>query len=206
MVCYCLQNALCRIERGSPFGQVVLDLLDAFLGVFGVERSMSNLPHVHTESSLDGARAAEPNALRDRRLVYDYLLEHPGSSDDAIWRSLVADTGIKEGTFRRARRELSLHGIVETLPEKVRNPVSGVRVHVYQVVRSFPDPWPSDRGRHVRAPQFWYDVLANMVHVGSNNAAGDAFLGWARQQFDRGSFPSLEAEAEPEPDISLDDV
>lgn len=74
-------------------------------------------------------------------MVFDFLSMQPGTSDDGIWRGLE-HTGIKEGTLRRARIELSAHGIIETLPTKVRNP-SGVLVYAYRVVRDFPDPWPT---------------------------------------------------------------
>ena len=100
----------------------------------------------HSPTSLAGAIAAAPRAPSQMRLSYDYITDHPRTSQEGVWLGLRAQTGraFKERTIGARVVELHQAGLL-VIDGEVTN-VSGEQAEAYRVCRPFPDSGVVRRG------------------------------------------------------------
>jgi hypothetical protein len=88
-------------------------------------------------TSLEGAIIASEHQSSWHRRCYDYVLAHPGSSQEGIWLGLRAESpGVKERTIGARVIELHQAGLLAPMGEVMNS--TGARGVAYHVIGPYP--------------------------------------------------------------------
>jgi hypothetical protein len=100
----------------------------------------------HSPTSLGGAASVAARAPSQMRQSYDYILAHPGVSQEGVWLGLKLSTGqsFKERTIGARVVELHQAGLIEPCGEVTNT--SGEQAEAYRVCAPFPSSGVVRRG------------------------------------------------------------